>query len=157
MRILGATDSKELLKAGKRDVLKGTRARDSSEERESVKVRPGHPCIYQINTRVWLTEFSRTLGRPATLDDIPDSELDRLVQMGFDWVWFLSVWQTGPAGQRFLAPITNGAGNFRRPYRICERKISPVQGLPSPATQCTEIWEAMQHWRACVNGSANGA
>ena len=20
--------------------------------------------------------------------------------MGFDWIWFLSVWQTGPAGQR---------------------------------------------------------
>ena len=40
------------------------------------------------------------LGRPATLDDIPDSELDRLADLGFDWVWFLSVWQTGPAGQR---------------------------------------------------------
>jgi glycosidase len=60
----------------------------------------GHPLIYQINTRVWLTEFSRTLGRPATLDDIPDAELDQLVQMGFDWLWFLSVWQTGPSGQR---------------------------------------------------------
>jgi alpha amylase-like protein len=60
----------------------------------------GHPLIYQINTRVWLTELSKSLGRPATLDDIPDVELDRLVQMGFDWVWFLSVWQTGPAGQR---------------------------------------------------------
>jgi hypothetical protein len=47
----------------------------------------GHPLIYQINTRVWLTEFSRTLGRPATIDDIPDTELDRLVKMGFDWVW----------------------------------------------------------------------
>ena len=41
----------------------------------------------------------RTLGRPATLDDIPDAELDRLAKMGFDWIWFLSVWQTGPAGQ----------------------------------------------------------
>jgi alpha amylase-like protein len=60
----------------------------------------GHPLIYQVNTRVWLTEFSRTLGRPATLDDIPDVDLDRLMQTGFDWVWFLSVWQTGPAGQR---------------------------------------------------------
>jgi len=60
----------------------------------------GHPLIYQINTRVWLTELSQSLGRSATLDDIPDAELDRLVQMGFDWVWLLSVWQTGPAGQR---------------------------------------------------------
>lgn len=61
---------------------------------------PTYPSLYQINTRVWLTELSKQLGRPATLDDVPDAELDRLAQLGFDWVWFLSVWQTGPAGQR---------------------------------------------------------
>ena len=61
---------------------------------------PLYPALYQINTRVWLTERSRALGRPATLDDIPDAELDRLAQMGFDWVWLLSVWRTGAAGQR---------------------------------------------------------
>ncbi len=59
-----------------------------------------YPLLYQINTRVWLTELSRTLGRCATLDDIPDAELDRLAQLGFDWVWLLSVWQTGPTAQR---------------------------------------------------------
>lgn len=59
-----------------------------------------YPSLYQINTRVWLTELSRSLGRPATLDDIPDVELDRLASMGFDWVWFLSVWRTGVAGQQ---------------------------------------------------------
>jgi glycosidase len=59
-----------------------------------------YPSLYQINTRVWLTELSQKLGRPATLDDIPDAELDSLAWMGFDWVWLLSVWQTGPAGQR---------------------------------------------------------
>jgi glycosidase len=58
-----------------------------------------YPSLYQINTRVWLTELSRPLGRRATLDDVPDAELDRLARMGFDWVWFLSVWQTGPAAQ----------------------------------------------------------
>jgi len=58
-----------------------------------------YPSLYQINTRVWLTELSRTLGRRATLDDIADAELDRLVALGFDWIWFLSVWQTGPAAQ----------------------------------------------------------
>jgi glycosidase len=30
----------------------------------------------------------------------PEAELDRLAELGFDWVWFLSVWQTGAAGQR---------------------------------------------------------
>jgi hypothetical protein len=62
--------------------------------------KPLYPSLYQVNTRVWLTQLSRELGRPATLGDIPDADLDSLAQKGFDWVWFLSVWQTGLAGQR---------------------------------------------------------
>ncbi len=46
-----------------------------------------------------LTDLSQQLGRPATLDDIPDTELDRLAEMGFDWIWFLSVWKTGKRGR----------------------------------------------------------
>jgi hypothetical protein len=61
---------------------------------------PRYPSLYQINTRVWLTALSQTLGRAATLDDIPDGELDRLAAMGFDWIWLLSVWRTGTAAQR---------------------------------------------------------
>ncbi len=61
---------------------------------------PHYPSLYQINTRVWLTEISETLGRAATLDDVPDLELDRLARMGFDWIWLLSVWQTGEAAQK---------------------------------------------------------
>ncbi len=59
-----------------------------------------YPLLYQINTRVWLTELSRKLRRPAGLDDIPDAELDRLAKMGMEWVWLLSVWQTGLAAQQ---------------------------------------------------------
>jgi hypothetical protein len=59
-----------------------------------------YPALYQVNTRVWLCELSRGLGRPATLDDIPDAALDQFAALGFDWIWMLSVWQTGPAGQR---------------------------------------------------------
>jgi hypothetical protein len=59
-----------------------------------------YPALYQINTRVWLTELSRGLGRPATLDDVPDCALDEMAALRFDWVWLLSVWRTGPAGQR---------------------------------------------------------
>jgi glycosidase len=61
---------------------------------------PNYPVLYQINTRVWLTELSRRMGRPATLDDIPDAELDLFADMGFDWIWLLSVWQTGEEGRR---------------------------------------------------------
>jgi glycosidase len=59
-----------------------------------------YPSLYQINTRVLLTGLSQTLGQPATLDDIPDAELDRIAALGFDYVWLLSVWHTGSAGQR---------------------------------------------------------
>jgi glycosidase len=60
---------------------------------------PRYPSLYQINARVWLTELSRALGRRATLDDIPDSALDEFAQKGFDWIWMLSIWQTGAAAQ----------------------------------------------------------
>jgi hypothetical protein len=69
-------------------------------EAQLMRPAPIYPSLYQINTRVWLTERSRILGRPATLDDVPDADLDRLAGMGFDWIWLLSVWRTGPAGQR---------------------------------------------------------
>lgn len=60
---------------------------------------PRYPSLYQINTRVRLSELATQLGRPATLDDISNQELDFLKQTGFDFVWFLGVWQTGPAGR----------------------------------------------------------
>jgi hypothetical protein len=58
-----------------------------------------YPSLYQINTRVWLRELGSTLGRPATLADIPDAFLDQVDAQGFDYVWFLGLWQTGQAGR----------------------------------------------------------
>jgi hypothetical protein len=59
-----------------------------------------YPSLFQVNTRVRLSELSDALARPATLDDIPDAELDELAEDGFDLVWFLGVWQTGEAGRK---------------------------------------------------------
>jgi glycosidase len=60
---------------------------------------PSFPALYQVNTRVRLQELSRSLGRPATLDDVPDEALDRIAALGFEWLWLLGVWQTGPLGR----------------------------------------------------------
>jgi len=74
---------------------------DTEHQRhEDSRSQSTYPSLYQVNTRVLLTELSRRSRRPATLDDIPDAELDRMAKLGFDWVWFLSVWQTGEAGRR---------------------------------------------------------
>lgn len=59
----------------------------------------GHPnpTLFQLNTRVWLATPS---GRTATLDDISDADLDNFKRLGYDWLYLLSVWQTGKAGQQ---------------------------------------------------------
>ena len=59
-----------------------------------------YPSLFQVNTRVRLTGLSSTLERPANLDDISNEEIDRFKAAGFDWIWFLGVWQTGPAGRQ---------------------------------------------------------
>jgi hypothetical protein len=58
-----------------------------------------YPALEQIHTRLFLNGLAAPAGRRATLDDIPDGDLDRLAAEGFDWVWFLGVWQTGAAGR----------------------------------------------------------
>ncbi|SAL84386.1 Alpha-amylase precursor [Caballeronia terrestris] len=71
-----------------------------------------YPALYQINTRVWLADLTRVLGRSATLDDIPDADLDRFAELGFDWVWLLSVWQTGPAARAISCANTGWRREF---------------------------------------------
>jgi len=60
---------------------------------------PRYPSLFQINTRVWLNHLSRQAGKRITLADIDDATLDGFAEQGFDWIWLLSVWQTGAAGR----------------------------------------------------------
>ena len=82
-----------------------------------------YPSLYQINTRVYA--HSRRWGGSGTLDDIPDTELDELARMGFDWVYLLGVWQTGVAGRKISQSIPELLREFRevlddlRPEDIC--------------------------------------
>ena len=117
---------------------------------------PRYPSLYQINTRVWLTELSRALGKRATLDDIPDAELDRLAELGFDWVWFLSVWQTGPAAQAISRANPEWRTEFaRNAAGLARTKTSPAPGSPSRATPSIAISAAMRRWRVCDSGCNN--
>ena len=75
---------------------------------------PRYPALFQINTRARLSELGTALGRRATLDDIPDAELDRLAADGFDIVWFLGVWQTGEAARRVSRSNPEWLAEYRR-------------------------------------------
>ena len=121
-----------------------------------MKALPAHPVLYQVNTRVWLTELSRALGRPATLDDVSDAELDRLAGTGFDWVWFLSVWRTGPAAQQVSRTQPDWRQEFEETLPDLHEEDMRARGSRSPATRCTPISAAMRRWRGCASdcGSA---
>ena len=59
---------------------------------------PKRPLLMQLNTRVLVSELAQSLGRPASLDDIPDAALDDLASTGFHIVYLLGVWRTGMFG-----------------------------------------------------------
>ena len=68
----------------------------------------------------------RWAGRPRwTTSPTPSSTA--LAAMGFDWVWLLSVWQTGPAGQRVSRDEPRVAAGVRgdaaRPARGGHRRL----------------------------------
>lgn len=72
-----------------------------------------YPSLYQINTPVYLAKLSKNRQCPATLDDIPDSDLDALAAKGFDWIWFLGVWQTGAKGRE----VSRSVPEWRREFQ----------------------------------------
>ena len=74
--------------------------------------KPFYPSLYQINTRILLGELPRSNGRKATLDQIPDAYLDQIAAQGFDWVWLLGVWQTGPLSRE----VSRGRADWRRGF-----------------------------------------
>jgi len=62
-------------------------------------IAPRYPSLYQLNTRVWLRRLSRECDKRVTLAEIDDATIDGFARQGFDWIWLLSVWRTGPAGR----------------------------------------------------------
>ena len=52
------------------------------------------------NTHVWLSQLSRRHGREiATLDAVPDSELDEIAGRGITGLWLIGVWQRSRASR----------------------------------------------------------
>jgi hypothetical protein len=79
-------------------------------EMESVA---GCPSLLEINTRVWIRRLSREAGRKVTLADIDDATIAGFAEAGFDWIWLLSVWQTGAASRA----IARGKAEWRAEFR----------------------------------------
>jgi glycosidase len=89
--------------------VSGTRI---ASQPEAPSLRP-NPSIFQIDVRDWLYRCSQDLDRPCQLDEIPDPYLDRIAGLGFDWIWLLGIWQTGPAGAQISRQTPEWQAGFR--------------------------------------------
>jgi hypothetical protein len=89
---------------------------------------PLYPALYQVNTRVWLGELSRRLGRPATLDDVSDEWLDNLAAEGFDLLYLLGVWQTGEYALR----ASRTSADWRREAEATLPDLTDADFVSSP-------------------------
>ncbi len=58
-----------------------------------------HPLLYEVNARVLVTSLSRSSGSPVSLATLPENVLDEWKALGFDAVWMMGAWETGPIGQ----------------------------------------------------------
>lgn len=89
---------------------------------------PDFPVIYEINTWVWLDDLSRQAGEPVTLGSVPQAELERLADLGFDALWLMGVWQRSPAGRR----IARAHPDLQAEYRRALPDFSPEDVVGSP-------------------------
>jgi len=102
---------------------------------------PTYPLVYEINTWVWLNDLSQETGRPVTLGNVPQVELERLAGYGFDALWLMGVWQRSP-GSREIAQTHSGLqAEYHRvlpdctpedvmgsPYAIYDYRVDPALG-----------------------------
>jgi hypothetical protein len=92
--------------------------------------------LYEINTRLWLRELGA-----ATLDDVPDRELDHLAAQGFDLIWLMGVWAPSPAAEtlakthpalrarcQVILPDLGPDDLVASPYAIVGYELSPRLG-----------------------------
>ncbi len=103
-----------------------------SEAGTSAKRGVKNPSLYQINTRTLLRDLTGQLKRKATLDDISDKYLDQLAEKGFDWIWFLGVWQTGSAGRKVSREQPEWQDEFRE--TLPDLREEDITGSPFAIT-----------------------
>jgi hypothetical protein len=107
-----------------------------------MKTWPAHPVIYEINTWTWLTDLSRTHGRPLDLGTVPVEEWDRIAAGGFDAVWFMGVWERSPAGIAVSRRNPALIADFQRVLLTSYRPTTSDRPTASAVTSSTRTWAA---------------
>jgi len=86
------------------------------------------PIIYEINTWVWLDDFSRNCGRPVHLGTVPEEVWDAFASLGVDALWLMGVWERSPRG----VLIARASRTLQREYERALPDFSPEDVVGSP-------------------------
>lgn len=77
---------------------------------------------------VWLDQLSKQHGYPITrLDQIPDSELQRLAESGFTGLWLIGIWERSAASQR-IKQLCGNPDAIASAYSLYDYEIAPDLG-----------------------------
>ncbi len=80
------------------------------------------------NAYVWLDQLSKEYKRHiATLDQVPDEELDRLAQRGFSGLWLIGLWERSKASRRIKQRMGN-ADAVASAYSLDDYRIADDLG-----------------------------
>ncbi|MFL5804762.1 MAG: alpha-amylase family glycosyl hydrolase, partial [Roseiflexaceae bacterium] len=86
------------------------------------------------NAYVWLDQLSKRYGQPiATLDQIPDEELDTLASRGISGLWLIGLWERSRASQR-IKQIMGNPDAVASAYSLLDYEIAAKLG-GDPACQ----------------------
>jgi hypothetical protein len=102
---------------------------------------PTYPIVYEINTWAWLNDLAEAVSRPVSLGNVPQVELERLADYGFDALWLMGVWQRSPRGREIAQALPYLQEEYHRalpdytdedvvgsPYAIYQYQIDPALG-----------------------------
>jgi hypothetical protein len=118
---------------------------DLGEVRRFTSDREWMPRMVLVakNARVWLHQLSLRHGRAIDrLDEIPQSELEALADLGVSGLWLIGIWERSPASARIkrLAgnPEALGSAYSLLRYRIADKLggDDALQGLSALAGRC---------------------
>ena len=108
-----------------------------------------HPCLYLINTRLWIDELSKKYQEPITIDTIPRGEWETLFDK-YDYFWFMGIYKPSEASQqhaqkwshqsRYALPdLDPGKDVAASPFAIPEYCPNPL------IAKDWESWDKMLH------------
>ncbi|MBU0743191.1 alpha-amylase, partial [bacterium] len=87
------------------DAARGDGAGRRDDDSEVARYSPDRDWMPELvlltkNSHVWLNQLARRHGRPiATLDAVPDGELDEMAARGITGLWLIGVWQRSRASR----------------------------------------------------------